>query len=233
MILPDDVDEKIEFWVGESDTESDNETDGETVIGQGIRPWKTTKLVDSRSLRNRVRSERESGSTNNGGATRRRRILGNGLLAVQSETRGHSRNQHAFELKLETRRATRSEEGKGTPPFIGVRRNPMEKGSVSRWGNIGGLSDTVRATMPGIHQGTDESFCRAASLCFRTPLNQRTHNPPPAVPQAWVGMRDAGGCVRRDWDLICGQTTCRLDSWALPQFHPDKRKEFQRLHREP
>jgi hypothetical protein len=151
MILPDDVDEKIEFWVGESDTESDNESEGETVVGQGTRPWKTTKIVDSRTLRNKIRSERESGSTNNGGTIRRRRVLGNGLLAVQSETRGHSRNQHAFELKLETRRATRSEEGKGTPPFIGLRRNPMEKGS--RWGTIGGLSDTVRTTIHWIYQG--------------------------------------------------------------------------------
>jgi hypothetical protein len=167
MILPDDVDEKVEFWVGESDTESDNESDGETVVGQGQRSWKTTNLVDSRTLRNKVRSERGSGSTSNRGATRRRRILGNGLLAVQSETRGHPRNQHAFELKLETRRATRSEVGKGTPPVIGVRRNPMEKGS--RWGTIGGLPDTVCATMHRIYQGADGSHAGQRAYAFALP----------------------------------------------------------------
>lgn len=169
MILPDDVDEKVEFWVGESDTESDNESDGETVVRQGTRPWKTTNLVDSRTLRNKVRSERGSGSTSNKGTTRRRRILGNGLLAVQSETRGHSRNQHAFELKLETRRATRSEQSKGTPPIIGLRRNPMEK--RSRWGTIGGLSDTVRATIHGIDQRADRSSTGQRACAFAVPRN--------------------------------------------------------------
>jgi hypothetical protein len=168
MILPDDVDEKVEFWVGESDTESENESDGGMSTIEGARPWKTTNLIDPRLLRNKVRSEKGSGSTNNkSGSGAGRRRVGNGLLAVQSESRGNSRNQHAFELKLGMRRVTRSEDGRGTPPIAGVRRNPTEKGS--RWRTIGGLPDTVCATVHGFHQIADEWFAGQRAYAFAFP----------------------------------------------------------------
>jgi len=147
MILPDDVDEKVEFWVGETDSESEDESesDGETIIGEGSKTCKPAKLVDSRDLRNRPRSEKGGRSTNHsrsGGWVGKRRALGNGLFAVQPDARRSSRNYHTFEVKLETRRMTRSEEGKPTPAIMAV-RNPM--GKPPRWGTMGGLP-TVRTT---------------------------------------------------------------------------------------
>jgi len=90
MILPDDVDEKAEFRAGETDSEeSDGESDGETVIGQSHdritrkKPTNSAIITDSKSTARRRGGNSILGRRLRGSRTKRR-VLGNGLLAVRN-----------------------------------------------------------------------------------------------------------------------------------------------------
>ena len=123
MILPDDVDEKVEFWVGETDSESDH-SDGETIVGGSYKP-RMTRLSDTRSTK-----------SENGISSRKRRKLGNGLMAVQPLP---SRNSHTFALRLETRGIAAD----------APKRIPREK----RWSVVRGLPDTVSKNLASSYLG--------------------------------------------------------------------------------
>lgn len=126
MILPDDVDEKVEFWVGETDSESDH-SDVETIIG-GRSERSSSSTCKTRTNTAARLADSRSTKSENGIGSRKRRKLGNGLMAVQPLTR----NSHTFALRLETR-------GNNTLAADAPKRMPREK----KWSVVRGLPNTV------------------------------------------------------------------------------------------